>query len=279
MQRRANTLTVFSSRGSTAVVRQRRMAFGGDGDLNVEAAKFENALLDEAQLTPVASRQRARLAAYFSFLLVDGLSILLGFTVAEQFRSEQYLVLAGVDLGLTTVLVYVLIAANQSAYNLDILESYLENVRRALTALALAAMIIAMVTFATKSGLMISRVAFASAIITSGVGIAVSRWICHRMYFQQLRGRLTDNLFIQDGGDPPPKGHGCLILDARTIGMTPDLSDPAMLSRVSRLLAPFDRVIISCPARRQAAWSVVLKGSSVSGEFMLQGISDWGPWV
>ena len=255
------------------------MAFGGDGDLNVEAAKFENALLDEAQLTPVASRQRARLAAYFSFLLVDGLSILLGFTVAEQFRSEQYLVLAGVDLGLTTVLVYVLIAANQSAYNLDILESYLENVRRALTALALAAMIIAMVTFATKSGLMISRVAFASAIITSGVGIAVSRWICHRMYFQQLRGRLTDNLFIQDGGDPPPKGHGCLILDARTIGMTPDLSDPAMLSRVSRLLAPFDRVIISCPARRQAAWSVVLKGSSVSGEFMLQGISDWGPWV
>lgn len=220
---------------------------------------------------PAASRQRARLAAYFSFGLVDGLSILLGFTLAEQLRDELYLTPAGVDLGLTTLAVYLLIAVNRSAYSLNILESYAESARRAIVALALAALVIVMASFATKSGLLISRAAFAIALGLSAVGIAAGRLACHRMYFRNLSGRLTDNLFIVDGGDPAPRGHGCIVVDARDAGLEPDLADPAMLSRVAHLMRPFDRVIISCPLERQALWSIILKGNSVSGEFMLQG--------
>ena len=241
-----------------------------EGVVNVEATNFDKHILDVGKVTPAGSRQRARIAAYFSFMLVDGLSIVLGFTIAEQFRDERYLVLQGVDLGMTTALVYFVIAANQSAYSLDILESYFESGRRALAALGLAALIIAMVTFATKSGMMVSRLALGSALGLSALGIVGGRWICHRMYFQQLRGRLTDNLFIIDGGAGPPEGHRCVVIDARVAGLRADLDSPEMLSRISQFITPFDRVIISCPTTRQAAWSVVLKGSLVSGEFMLQ---------
>jgi polysaccharide biosynthesis protein PslA len=239
--------------------------------LNIESANIQPDTLEAALHRPAQSRQRARLAAYFSFGLVDSLSILLSFTIAEQFREEVYLEPAGVDLGLTTLGIYLLIAANQSAYSLNVLDSYFESARRALFALALAALIIVMATFATKSGLLISRLGLATALALSAIGIAGGRLICHRMYFQQLRGRLTDNLFIVDGGDPPPSGHGCVVLNARAAGLEPDLANPAMLNQIAELLRPFDRVIISCPLKRQSVWSIILKGSSVSGEFMLQG--------
>jgi lipopolysaccharide/colanic/teichoic acid biosynthesis glycosyltransferase len=241
------------------------------GDLNVKIAKPLPDPLEAVRHRPPQSRQRARLAAYFSFGMVDGLSILLAFTIAEQFREPVYLEPAGVDLGVTTLGIYLLIATNQSAYNLSVLESYFESARRALVALALTTLIIVMATFATKSGLLISRLGLASALALSAIGIAGGRLICHRMYFQQLRGRLTDNLFILDGGDPPPKDHGCVVLDARAAGLEPDLGNPVMLNRIADLLRPFDRVIISCPMKRQSLWSIILKGSSVSGEFMLQG--------
>lgn len=239
--------------------------------MNDVAARLDQAETITSLKTPARSRQRARLAAYFSLLLVDGLSVLIGFAIAEQFRDTMYLSIGGVDLGLTLLGIYALIAVNRSAYDLTLLESYFESVRRALASLILAALIIAMVTFATKSGLMISRVALTSAVIFSALGIAGGRLVCHRMYFQNLSGRLTDNLFIVDGGDPPPQGHGCIVIDTREVGLTPNLSDPAMLSRLAQLLRKFDRVIISCPLKRQPQWSIVLKGSSVSGEFMLQG--------
>lgn len=239
--------------------------------VNIESSKLTADPMDSVLQRPVQSRQRARLAAYFSFALVDSLSILLAFTLAGQFRENVYLEPAGVDLGLTTLGIYLLIAANQSAYSLNVLDSYFESARRALIALFLAALIIVMVTFATKSGLMVSRLGFAIALALSTVGIAGGRLICHRMYYQQLRGRLTDNLFIIDGGDPPPNGHGCVVLNAKTAGLEPDLANPVMLNRIADLLRPFDRVIISCPLKRQSLWSIILKGSSVSGEFMLQG--------
>jgi len=239
--------------------------------LNIEVVNVRPSPLDAVRNRPSQSRQRARLAAYFAFALADGLSILLAFTVAEQFRDETYLQPAGVDLGLTTLGIYLLIAANMSAYSLNILDSYFESARRALLALAMTALIIVMATFATKSGLLISRVGFSAALIISAIGIAGGRLICHRMYFAQLRGRLTDNLFIVDGGNAPPAGHGCVVLNAREAGLEPDLNDPAILNKIAELLLPFDRVIISCPIKRQPVWSIILKGSSVSGEFMLQG--------
>lgn len=239
--------------------------------MNADTGALAASEFSELKQVTSGSRQRARIAAYFSLLLVDSLSILIGFTFAEQFRSEQYLTIAGIDLGVAMLGVYLLIAVNQSAYDLQILESYFSSTRRALVVLLLATFTIMMVTFATQSGLMISRLAFGSAVAVSAGCIAFGRLICHRMYFRSLRERLTDNLLILDGGDRPGQGHGCAILDARAAGLEPDLNDPAMLNRIADLLRNFDRVIISCPLKRQPAWSIILKGSSVSGEFMLQG--------
>ena len=95
---------------------------------------------DAVPTRPAQSRQRARIAAYFSFGLVDSLSILLAFTLAGQIREDVYLEPAGVDLGLTTLGIYLLIAANQSAYSLNVLESYFESARRAVFALILTAL-------------------------------------------------------------------------------------------------------------------------------------------
>ena len=239
--------------------------------LHGETANTVEICYSELQSRPLASRQRARIAAYFSFFLVDSLAILIAFTIAGHVRDEVYLEPVGVNLGLATLAVYLLVAINQSAYNLNVLESYAENVRRALFAFTMAALIIVLASFATKSGLLISRLAFGVAVGLSFAGVAAGRLACHRMYFRNLSGRLTDNLLIIDGGGPPPRGHGCIVIDAAKTNLTPDLNDPEMLGRIATLLRPFDRVIISCPIKKQPAWSIILKGAAVSGEFALQG--------
>src|SRR3546814_14468108 len=52
-------------------------------------------------------------------------------------------------------------------------------------------------------------------------------------------------------------------------GLWPALDRPDMIDALSRLIAPFDRVIIACRFDHRSAWATFLKGHDVGGEILL----------
>ena len=62
----------------------------------------------------------------------------------------------------------------------------------------------------------------------------------------------------------------------------PDLDDPDVLDRVGSVLRNIDRVLVSCPVERRAAWAMILKGANVEGEVLdeqVVALGAQGAWV
>ncbi len=228
-------------------------------------------MVSDVLLTPRSrgSRRRARFAGYLALTVLDAMAILFGFFLASIFRQEQFLNPAGVNLGLATLVMYLGVSLSRNGYSMEVLGSITESLLKSLTSLALAAMVIVFLSFATQSGLLISRFGFMIAVAIGAFTMALGRILCDQFYLVKLDGKMTDVLFIVDGTDWPGDTDGHSILDTAVAGLRPDLNDPEMLNRIAQLVRDYDRVIICCPMDARRDWSVVLKGTQVSGEFLL----------
>lgn len=216
-------------------------------------------------------KQTIRIILYGQLLVLDCLALFSGFSLAGYVRGEQWLSPAGIQLGYMIVPLYVLLAVNKNAYSINALASLEESLRRALGALLNTMLIILMISFFFQAGDLISRLAFASAIISGGLFITIVRIAFYYYIRKRTDNRLTDELLIIDGDDYAGSGHenNGNILNAKALNITPDLHDPQMLSRLAGHFRGFDRVIIACPPERQPQWSLLLKGANIRGEIIL----------
>jgi hypothetical protein len=62
---------------------------------------------------------------------------------------------------------------------------------------------------------------------------------------------------------------GCDFVDVEALGLWPDLNAPSSIDALSRIIAPYDRVVISCQFERRPAWATFLKSQDVGGEILL----------
>ncbi|NKB16318.1 MAG: sugar transferase [Sphingomonadales bacterium] len=212
----------------------------------------------------------ARLSFYGLLLFADSIAIIVGFSLAAEVRGDQWLAPGGYSLALLMLPIYTVIAFNRNAFSIDSLRSVIEGVRRALMAMLLAAMLVLLFAFFTQSGLLISRLAFVTAVGVSSLLLIAGRIGIDGLAAGLMRDRLVAELLIVDDGILPPAEAGITIVDARAAGLRPDLTDPAMLDRIAATIGGFDRVIVSAPHDAQAAWSVVLKGAGVNAEILLR---------
>lgn len=213
-------------------------------------------------------KQMVRLVSYFELVLIDSLGILGGFFLAARFRDEIWLSPDGINLGFLVLPIYVMLALNRNAYSIDVLRSQSENLRRSLSALFVTMLLVLMLGFFSHAGLLISRLAFGAAIVISGAFMLAGRYLFFRYILARYQGALTDELLILDGVPMPE--NGCLhVFDAQAERLEPDLQNPKMLGRLATLVHNFDRVIVACPAERQFAWSLFLKGTEVVGELVM----------
>ena len=86
---------------------------------------------------------------------------------------------------------------------------------------------------------------------------------------------VRNELVIDDGG-PAVSFPGAIQVSASTLGIRPDLSDPSALDRVGCVLRNIDRVVVSCPIERRAAWAMLLKGANIEGEVLDEQVRDLG---
>lgn len=178
----------------------------------------------------------------------------------------------GLNLSLVVAVTYLLLTTNQNSYALETIRNQFEAIRRPIAALLLAALLVILYTFLTKSGVQVSRAGYTVAILFSAIGMTAGRLVVDMAIGSAFKHRLTDELLIIDGGIMPAvEGFaGLSVIDARIEGLVPDVNNPAMLDRIANAIRDYDRVIVSASRDDQTRWSLVLKGTGVIGEILLR---------
>jgi len=215
------------------------------------------------------SRQSIRLMLYFQLMVLDMIAIATGFLVGGYIGGYTWAAPNGVNLAFLVIPTYIFLAANQNAYSLGVLNSLQQSLRRSLIAWAVTAAFILFAGFFMYSRPIASRGSVMIGIAGTGMLLVFMRFVFDRLVLKRYTGDLTNEMVIVDGV-PFGNTNGRQVIDAGSALIKPDLQDPAMINRLASCLQGVDRVVVACPPERQQAWSLLLKGSNIRGELLLQ---------
>ncbi len=225
--------------------------------------------------TPAQPLERRRLQAYLAQMLGDIVSIFAGFGLSGYlYLGSRGLDQAGI-LAQLLLPVFLTVALYNGAYALSTLRSARVGALRGLGALGISAAVVVFITFYTKSSAEFSRVLFTSGVLISGLMLVWTRAQMRAFVRWRCGERLINELLIDDGG-PAVDLPGALRLDAKALKLVPALDNPAQLNRIGAALKAIDRVVVSCPPARRAAWATILKGANIDGEVIDPSVAELG---
>ncbi len=225
--------------------------------------------LDPERAPRTLSKQSIRLFLYLQLIVLDMLAVYAGFLVGGYMGGYTWAAPNGISLAFLVIPTYFCLAANQHAYSLSALSSLEQSLRRSLFALAITTTFILFAGFFMYSRPIASRESVVLGITATGFFIIVSRFVFDRAVVRRYAGELTNELVIVDNVTFHDHA-GRRVIDARKAQIQPNLQDPAMINRLASCLQGADRVVVACPPERQQAWSLLLKGSNIRGELLIQ---------
>jgi polysaccharide biosynthesis protein PslA len=237
--------------------------------MNVHApvSDVDLATLPSQGLIQAPSLERRRLQCHLAQVFVDVLVLLAGFGLASFLYTGLDRVVVDLVIGQLVVPIYLTIALYNATYSIASLADDLVGAGRALGALVLSTLFVAMIAFITKSGADFSRVSFLSGAILAALLLVWSRLAMRAFVTWRCGRNVRNDLIIHDDG-PELTIPGALTVSASKLGIRADLDDPTVLDRVGSLLQNIDRVVVSCPPERRATWAMLLKGANVEGEVL-----------
>lgn len=212
--------------------------------------------------------EQRRLRLYTLCLVLDLAAVVVGFLLAGQVRGARGLEVNGFPLIVGAVPLFMAFAVVCEAYSVDCLRSYSESARRALAALGATSILIVTFAFFAQVGAILSRLAFAYAILGSAALILIGRGVVAGLVWSMFRGKVVRSLLIVDGA-PVDTGADCDVLDVEDVGIRPDLSDPDRIARLSVLVEPYDKVFLSVGEAHREPWITALKATGISVELVI----------
>lgn len=212
--------------------------------------------------------EQRRLRLYTLCLVLDLAAIVAGFLLAGEVRGERGLTINDFPLLVGAVPMFMAFAVVCEAYSVECLRSYSESARRALAALGATAIIIVAFAFFAQVGAVLSRLAFAYAVLSSAALILLGRAIIAGAVHWTFRGTIVRSLLIVDG-EPVEAAGDCDVLDIEDVGMRPDLADPDRIARLSLLVEPYDKVYLSVSPEHREQWITALKATGIGVELVV----------
>jgi len=219
------------------------------------------------------SLERRRLQCYLAQIVVDIGALLLGFVTASFLYSGSANVSADLVIAQLILPIFLNIALYNGSYSIDSIGHVMLGIGRSFVALILSALFVALIAFVTKSGEEFSRVGFFSGTALAAALLGWSR-LAMRSFVRWRCGPNVRNELVIDDDGPAVSVPGAIVASAKTLGIRADLGDPGVLDRVGSVLRNIDRVIVSCPVERRAAWAMLLKGANVEGEVLDEQVRD-----
>ncbi|MDE2595508.1 MAG: sugar transferase [Sphingomonadales bacterium] len=208
-------------------------------------------------------------------MLVDAAAILAGFAATAWFYYADPLANDTLLAAQLLIPFYWSAALTLQVYSLSGLLSPGFARRRALLAMLIGAVAILVVAFFTKSSANYSRVAVLLGGFTSTALILMLKRELKPLIERHCGTTAINVLVIDDGGEALRVPHAFHV-DAREHGLSADLADPHMLDRIGLYLMNMDRVLVTCPPERRAAWALVFKSANVQGEIVDREVWDLG---
>jgi lipopolysaccharide/colanic/teichoic acid biosynthesis glycosyltransferase len=227
-----------------------------------------------ASIEPV-SKEPLRLRLYLAMMLVDTAALFMGFVFANVLRFGAPFHAHGLNMFLVLLPIYLGTALNSRAYGLDALTVSRRGMFRAVSSLVFAVAAVTFLAFYLRSGMEISRIAFGVGAVVAAALIMVGRKLLALLANRWCGGSPLSEVVIKDGRDCAV-APGAFVVDARAVGLRPDVSDPMMLDRIGRLLKNADRVIVACPLEARINWALALKGANISGELLAAEVDELG---
>jgi exopolysaccharide biosynthesis polyprenyl glycosylphosphotransferase len=224
----------------------------------------------------VPSFERRRLRIYLSLVLADVAAIFIGFLIAGAIYSSRFPAPGALIEAQLFVPIYLTIALYQGAYSVGSLTDMRYAFSRAFGSVVIAAGLLMFVTFYTKSTVGFSRLLFTIGLVITTALLFAIRGSTIAWLRRRWGGSVTNVLVIDDGG-PRVSIPNAYHVAGRGAGIAPDPSDPEQLDRVGRLFVNMDRVVISCPESRRAAWAFVLRASGTLGEVTSERLNELRP--
>ena len=214
---------------------------------------------------PAPPLERRRLQAYLALIVGDILAIFAAFCLSG------FLYLSAPGLSQAALLaqlllpVFLTVGLYNGAYSLATLQSSQMGMLRAMSALGISAAAVVFIAYYTKSSAAFSRVLFTFGALFSLVILCWMRLQMRSFIRWRCGTRIVNELLIEDGG-PPIDLPGAMRANAAQLELVPALDDPAALNRIGTVLTSIDRVVVSCPPERRAAWAKLLKSTNIAGE-------------
>jgi exopolysaccharide biosynthesis polyprenyl glycosylphosphotransferase len=210
-----------------------------------------------------------RVACYFLLLLCDVTAIHTAFAIAGSVRGDSWLQVWGYPVKWLMIVCYVLIVLNGQAVTRRAFRSRRKAIVLAERAVVWASAMTIMIIFFSQVGLMLSRLALATAILLSALLVAMGRVIFLSLFIFQRSDFWERHVLINDGGANFPEFQGDTV-NAAAANLTPTLTDPTIVERLGDYASRYDVITISCPdLDRRAAWATILKFYDVHGEILL----------
>jgi len=217
---------------------------------------------DPDGLPRAGSKAVRRLQARLAILAGDLIAVAAGIGVVALVRWLMGERDAVGDVLIALPPLFLALALYHHAYDRDVLHDWSRGYRRAVSALAVAFLVLVGIAFTFKISEDYSRTVVLTGVAAGAALLAGMRWMTGWIAAALLPGSVLDIAVLVDGSGPPLAGQstGAAVVDVRRLGLEPRLDDPDMLDRIGRVLRGCERVVIACAPPTRDRWTAVLKG-------------------
>lgn len=245
----------------------------------MNAPLLPNPIVDKRELPTIAPMARPleqrRLQCYLALMVGDISAVFAGFSIAGYLYLGPQGASAALLQAQLLLPIFLTISLYNGSYAMDVLMQAPLGVMRSWFALVVAAVALVFIAFYTKSSAEFSRVAFTVGVMLAALLLIWSR-LQLRSFVSWRCGTTVINQLVIDDGGPPVTMPWALRVSARDMALVPDLADPHALDRIGLVLRNIDRVVVSCPPERRAAWAMIFKGANIAGEVLDDSVVELG---
>lgn len=227
----------------------------------------------ERSVTPAAI---LRYRAFGGLILIDALSLVLGFSAAGHLRTVLFGQTPWALAVIALVPVYFVTAFGVRAYDSECLQRSRHAAWQGGKALLLAVCTVILVAFAFQATEDFPRTVMLFGAVTTFLLIAATRYVFVTNLRHIIGGNPFTVMLLHDGYLPVPAGNFSSMVAIQD-RFDPDVHDPIMYDRLARIITSADRVIIACAPEKRASWANALKSTNVQSEIFIPELDQLAP--
>ncbi|WP_294039630.1 sugar transferase [Sphingomonas sp.] len=205
---------------------------------------------------------------YALCLALDLAAIFAGFWLGSLTQGARGLTINGFPVVFGAMPFFVIFGLMYGAYSVKGLSDYADSARGVLAAFGATSLLIVTFAFLAQVGAVMSRQAFVYAVLFSVALILVGRALVAALVRWAFDSVVEKSLLIVDG---PPVGLApdCDVLDAKALGLRPDLDNPGTIARLGGLVDPYDKIYLGVGEANREAWITTLKATGMAVELLV----------